>query len=252
MRIILIVIGIAGIVLLAWIFFERNPLLNDELLKAREMSESSSEKSLLLPDISILPPAELYIENVGGVKKIRFSTIFYNQGEGSLELIGKPDKQKQVINASQRIIAAGGSSVEREVGKFILHPDHEHWHIEEYVVFELWSLGESKGKDELLATTQKMSFCIWDQEAYDLSLENAPQDPHFLSCNSEAQGLSVGWSDTYLAKVEGQELDITSIPDGNYLISSKLNPDKKIMESNYDNNEIVLEIEIAGNTIIPK
>lgn len=248
MRTFLRMIFIVGIITLVFLHFENNPLLVDELSRVREFE--SSRKNLLLPDIIISSPGEIYIENIEGKKKIRFSTTFYNQGQGSLELIGKPDPE-QVVMATQRIITTDGSFIEREVGEFILHPDHNHWHIEEYVVFQLWSKKNGE-RGELLSTTKKMSFCIWDQEAFNLFLENAPQSPRYLSCDSEIQGLSVGWSDTYLASVEGQELDITSVSDGNYLISAEINPDKKILESDYANNEVIIEININGNVLTPK
>lgn len=242
-----VIIFLLGIFVVILIYFEANPFLKKELSGEKEFS--ANEKDLLLPDIVVSPPAELYIEQTGEEKKIRFSTTFYNQGEGRLELVGRKDSQRQVINASQKIVAADGSTIEREVGEFVLHPEHSHWHVEDYVVFELWSLEEDGQKDKLLAKTRKMSFCIWDQEAFDLSLEGSPQSPRFLSCNSETQGLSVGWSDTYLANVEGQELDISQISDGKYRITTFVNPDQKIFESNYDNNKIELEVEIVKDRI---
>ncbi len=60
----------------------------------------------------------------------------------------------------------------------------------------------------------------------------------------------MGWGDTYPAKLEGQELNITGIEDGKYLIRSGVNVEGKILESDYTNNFASLYVEIKGNTLI--
>jgi hypothetical protein len=63
------------------------------------------------------------------------------------------------------------------------------------------------------------------------------------------QGNSVGWGDTYPAYLEGQELDITNVGDGKYMVRSSVNADKNIIESDYSNNGASLYIEIKGNNL---
>ncbi|MGI5827673.1 MAG: lysyl oxidase family protein [Patescibacteria group bacterium] len=205
---------------------------------------------LLLPDLVVLPPKELYIEPLLNGRKLRFSTTFINLGKGSLEIRGERDFENWRTQAFQKIYRENGTVEEKFIGTFVLHPSHGHWHIEDYVEFQLWNYDKNGKPIELLTTTNKMSFCIWDEEAYNLEVENAPKTQQYTGCNSDIQGISPGWSDTYRATVEGQELNISSIPDGRYLIRTIVNEDKKIWESNYDNNEARMWVEISGNTIL--
>ncbi|MGI5826231.1 MAG: lysyl oxidase family protein [Patescibacteria group bacterium] len=235
-----VIVLLVGIV--SYLFF-RNYISRQKVL-------NQNQKDLLLPDLITSPPEDLYIEASAQVRNIRFSTTFVNQGKGPLEIVGEKDEKRQITQATQRMKKTDGTFEEKEIGEFVLHPDHQHWHVENYVQFQLWSYLDNGEKDELLATTDKMSFCIFDQEAVDLSLENAPRQPQYRGCNDVIQGISVGWSDTYRASFEGQELDIKGIGDGNYLVRTVVNPDQKIAESDYENDEVVVYIEIKGNEIM--
>lgn len=217
------------------------------------LSPPKPQENLLLPDLKLNPPQQLFIEESEKGKIIHFSTGFINQGKGPLEIEGKPDEAAGRTKAVQKILKKDGTSESRTLGEFILHPEHDHWHIEKYSLFELWSLKGNREKDKLLATTEKLSFCLWDEYEYDLKLENAPRERKYLGvCNNEIQGISVGWSDVYEADIAGQEVDISKIPDGSYMIRSVINLDKKIMESNYDNNEATVFVKIEGADIEPE
>jgi hypothetical protein len=230
--------------------------LSDEQKSKGQKSENffslAPASRALLPDLKILPTDELYIISANGSKTLRFSSAFINQGEGPFEISGRKEPEDELVTAIQVITNTDGSVVEKEFGKFVFHPDHNHWHIADYTVFELWSYGENGQKEELLASTNKISFCIWDEKPYDLNLERAPKTGRYPWCSDndiEKQGISVGWSDTYSAGTPGQELDITSIPDGDYLVRSEINPDKKILEKDYGNNESIDYIRISGNRV---
>lgn len=211
------------------------------------ISPSGTVRNLLLPDLTVTRPKELLIRNVGGKKTLRFSTTFVNQGEGALEVIGHSDKDKKITYATQYISEADGPGLYQDVGSFVFHPEHNHWHINDYVFYQLLIKG---GDSRALASTDKMSFCIWDEDRQNLDLkEAAPARVYTSSCGRQIQGMSVGWSDTYLARVEGQEMDITDIPDGIYVFRSIVNPERKISESDYDNNVHDIEIEIVRNKL---
>ncbi len=222
--------------------------------KFLEFFQSSDDKRvLLLPDVVPTEPAEMYIRNSAGKKTLRFSTTFYNQGKGPLELIGHTDTKNNITYASQYIYEENGVGQYRDIGGFVFHPLHGHWHVDQYVFYELWSTNSQGKADKFLINTDKMSFCIWDEKVHDLTIDNAPKGRVYLrTCNGRQQGMSVGWSDTYTAAIEGQEIDITGIADGTYIFRSIINPDKKIAETNYDNNKVDATIEIKGSTLIRK
>lgn len=229
--------------------------INYEILKAQktDTSPQRQENNLLLPDLKLNPPGQLFIEESEEGRFILFDTAFINQGKGPLEVQGQPDDTGEKTKAVQKILKKDGTFEIRSLGEFILHPEHDHWHIEKYSVFELWSLKGGREKDKLLAATDKLSFCLWDEYEYDLKLENAPNERKYTGvCSNEVQGISVGWSDAYEADVEGQELNINDIPDGSYLLRSVINPDRKIVESDYNNNEATVIVKIEGADIEPE
>lgn len=206
-----------------------------------------------MPDVVPTAPLEMYIRSTAGKKALRFSTTFYNQGQGPLEIVGHTDAKNKLTYASQYIYEEGGPGEYHDMGSFVYHPAHSHWHVSEYVFYELWSTNSQGQADKFLINTDKMSFCIWDEKVYDLTIDKAPQGRIYPRiCNGRQQGMSVGWSDTYTAGIEGQEIDVTGISDGTYVFRTIINPDKKIAETNYDNNKVDVTVEIKGNRLIRK
>lgn len=206
------------------------------------------KRDLLLPDMIVTKPRQIYISNNGVKKVIRFSTTFINQGDGALEIIGHRDEDSEKTWATQYIYENNGSGMYHDIGSFVLHPTHDHWHVEDYVFYQLIKTNDKT--ETPIAQTNKMSFCIWDEDNERLDIANAiNRQAYPRSCNSLRQGMSVGWSDTYTASTDGQEMDITDISDGEYIFRSIVNPDKKIMELDYSNNTSEIIITIQGNNL---
>ncbi len=66
----------------------------------------------------------------------------------------------------------------------------------------------------------KVGFCLLD--LYKLE-DNAPtSEKVFWDCYTSFQGVSVGWVDQYHQSTDGQQVDLTTAPDGNdyYLVST--------------------------------
>lgn len=215
-------------------------------------SQVEIQRELLLPDMEMVEPKQLGIAGSGDSRKLRFSTTFVNVGQGALEVFGHHDDETKLTYAAQYVYEQGGPGEYRQIGEFVFHPEHDHWHVGNYVWYELWSVVEDQ-PGEKLRSTEKLSFCIWDEHTNNLNLPGASQARVYTwPCVSSRQGMSVGWGDTYLARVEGQEIDLAGLVDGEYYFKSGLNPDRKILESNYDNNENLIRIEIRGNTVSKK
>lgn len=213
-----------------------------------EQKNEPTADNFLLPDLGILEPQELYITSGPETKKIRFSTTVLNHGKGVIEFRGKSDLQRKVTKATQVIQQKDGTNFYQEIGEFVFHPDHDHWHIGDFSEFQLWSIKDNGDFDRILAATDKMSFCLWDE--HPLDGEKQEEDRQYQpTCESETQGISPGWADTYSATLEGQELDISSIQDGRYAIQAIINLDKKIMEASYTNNNVIIYAEIEGSAI---
>lgn len=242
-----------GLILGASIFFVPKQSFFQKISESitEVVPSPSPEITPLLPDLQILPPKELLITRPAAGKKIlRFDTVTMNLGQGPFEVIGHTDAAQQKTFASQYIKLSDGTGKYTEVGAFVYHPEHQHWHIENYVEYQLWSIKADNEPDQRLANSEKISSCLWDIRASDTNLTNAPKTRVYTSaCNRTAQGISVGWSDIYNARFEGQEMDIGAVPDGTFLLKFVVNPDNVFKEQNLANNSGMVRIEIAGNRV---
>lgn len=201
-----------------------------------------------LPDLQMVAPKELYLEETTGNRSIRFSTTVVNKGQGPLELLGTYNPETNKIDARQVIHKKEGLEA-RKVGEFIFHEGHNHWHFEKFDLFELWSLKDGKNLDKVVASTDKMSFCIQDEEILPEEIEGKPVQAVYSDCAGERQGISVGWTDTYEAELEGQVMDISQVPDGLYAFKSTVDPDNLIKEMD-DQNELSPQSKDNNSNIV--
>ena len=109
------------------------------------------------------------------------------------------------------------------IGCFIFHPQHNHWHFEEFERYELRRIKSGK----VLASSEKVSFCLLDTGTFG-SFPGTP-GPHYGPCNEDVtMGLSVGWYDIYQSNLFGQELDVRGIPAGRYCLAMAADPADRI------------------------
>ena len=95
---------------------------------------------------------------------------------------------------------------------FAKSPCHGHYHFSGYASYELMN-----ASGEVLITGRKQAFCLEDFERYSPTAGSAK-----YTC--QYQGISVGWADTYGSYLDGQWLDVTGIPPGNYQLRVTINP----------------------------
>ncbi|HLU46461.1 MAG TPA: lysyl oxidase family protein, partial [Planctomycetota bacterium] len=81
---------------------------------------------------------------------------------------------------------------------------------------------------------------------YDDTLPNFPPVASFMVCDNEMQGISVGWTDIYSRTVEGQSIDVTDLPDGEYWLENEVDPDDAIAEIDEENN-VVRTLVVLGD-----
>ncbi len=122
---------------------------------------------------------------------------------------------------------------------FVWAPCHAHYHFNNYMSYRL------RGPNgQIAATGLKVGFCVLDVFRWSSSGKNNAT----YNCNN--QGISVGWGDLYDSTLDGQWIDITGLPPGNYTMELEANPQGIIQESNYTNNLITVPITI-GNPSAP-
>ncbi|MFI9386316.1 lysyl oxidase family protein [Kutzneria sp. NPDC052558] len=138
-------------------------------------------------------------------------------------------------------------------------PAHVHWHLLNFEHFQLRTLNGSA-----VVSDRKNGFCLGDR--YDVpdkaSLEHRVhegEEPEaklheFLIYNmcghqqpdatDVTEGISVGSGDDYRYDVDFQWLDITSVASGVYDVVNTVNPDRTLIEKNYDNDSSSIAVSI--------
>ncbi len=208
----------------------------------------------LLPDLETLPPFELrlVVDHRTGRHFLRLSNSIVNAGPGPLELYGRPDPVSGTTRVVQRVFYVDSSFEDLPVGEFIFHPYHVHTHLEDFAVYEVWSLTAAGGLHSRVADSGKISYCIMDYHYYPEGLREgtAPRWQQYASCGTGRQGLSPGWTDTYHYYQPGQWVDITDLPDGVYALVSRVDPDNRLREVNEYNNANLVRFELRSNQLI--
>ncbi len=215
-----------------------------------------------LPNLVALPPFDIAIERAdsGHGDAIRFATGAANRGEHPLELSGQPSSPSEAV--AYQCIAWMQPRVcgdREEVGRFIWHPQHGHYHFEDFALYELRKLRRSGAPDlrqrGLVATSGKISYCIIDVEADD---QNRPllyyfPYPLYYSCFTGIgiQGISPGWKDIYAKGTIGQEIALEGVPDGTYALTVEIDPADRLMETDETDNSALVRLRLldAGNTV---
>ena len=207
---------------------------------------------MLLPDLKPWVSEDLgfaYDWTIQG-NDLRLTTAMANVGAGVLELRGG-ETHGDTQDVHQRIYNSDGSFTDVLAGEFIYHPEHAHVHFDDFADFRLREVLPNGGIGDVVAATEKVSFCLLDVERYDGS---GPASPHYLSCE-HVQGISAGWSDVYDRGLPGQSIEITNVADGNYWLELVVDPHNRLIESDETNNieriQISLERPVGENPIAP-
>lgn len=203
------------------------------------------------PNLKPLPASNFSLvtttTTAGTTKTLRFSTTSWNSGAGVLRLeAGSVETGSGKQQVWQRVFNSDGSSSLFSAGWFQWHNGHNHFHFDDYAVYTLQPVNAPGGS---LRKGSKTTFCVMDTTAINLSLPGAPSQAGYSTCGSQAQGMSVGWGDTYGSHLAGQELDFTDNPDGIYQVQIEIDPNKVIVESNNNDNLSCALINVAGSAV---
>ena len=207
----------------------------------------------VLPNLEPFSASDVQLADGGNT--LRFSTTSWNRGAGAMELVGGEIIQDGTPGSPgsrivyQRIYAADGTSRLVYVGTFEYHGgNHNHFHLENYARYTLQPVNASGGSQR---TGEKVSFCLLDDTRINTRLPNAPKKPVYETCNPYVQGISVGWGDTYGYYLDGQSLDFTGNPSGDYLLTIEVNPLQNLYEANRTDNIAcaLLRIDLSTQSV---
>jgi glucose/arabinose dehydrogenase len=217
-----------------------------------------------LPDLDQETPSELRIVASGPpekrVYKLGFRSAVRNVGTGPLIIEGHGDGRCWAAGScasptmiADQLVSTDGAGTSRvpNVGelRFTISPDHRHWHL---LGFDRYLLRRA-GSDTPAVQDRKSGFCLGDRYAVtSLVLADAPaQKVYRTNCGKNQpglrrlrEGISVGYGDDYKAFLEYQDLPLTGLADGRYVLVHQANSDRRLRESSYANNAASLLLEL--------
>jgi hypothetical protein len=193
----------------------------------------------LYPNVVEEVPSHLGIQNDHQREWLRFSTTHINFGPGNLQIRGGSQVAPCVLDgiaydqctvATQEILDAAGNVVlTNPAGVAIFHPEHNHWHQSAVAEFKLMAGDPVTGTQ--LATGVKITFCFVDVEFTGITGKEKKAFPRtYWECNGDLQGLAVGWGDEYHQSTPLQELEVTSLPEGDYFLTHEADPENHWLE----------------------
>jgi hypothetical protein len=210
-------------------------------------------QSDLLPDLIVVEQDLLDHDLVtdGNRVLLRFSTATANVGPGPVHLVGiLPPLPSGNQRVNQRIFLSGGGFRDREAGQFEFHPTHNHVHVEDWTIYRLREHLEGGEVGEIVVEGEKTSFCLMDSKVHLPELPAAPSAPVYKTCGGTVQGISAGWADLYHKRLYGQNLDVKGLPHGTYWLEVEVDPERRILEEDEDNNIARIPVEIGEPTFI--
>jgi hypothetical protein len=132
---------------------------------------------------------------VGGIgyrRILRFDTVVMNSGDGDLVVGDRSDPANPYASW------------------FEFAPCHGHYHIRDFSVYELLNIDRT-----VVIAGHKQGFCFEDSFKYDGGKSNG--------YNCGFQGITSGWGDWYYKQLTGQWIDITGVPEGDYIVRVRIN-----------------------------
>ena len=216
----------------------------------------------LLPDLEQLAPAGLVVIPRGKRFKLGFASAVENLGRGALRIRGVRPPGRATMDAKQVIeLRGGGTRIVDGVGrmKYEDHPPHKHWHFQPFERYELRRASDNA----FLVRDGKSGFCLIDRYGRASRFVKNVGPPRFISdCGAlrpEArrveEGSSAGYVDRYPAFFHGQDVDVTGVPAGEYLLVHLANPERLVRELAYSNNQASVRIRLtwpSGPERVPK
>jgi hypothetical protein len=207
-----------------------------------------------LPDLVALPAHDLAIRHAVRSNQdwLGFGATIWNAGPGTFDIEGFRHSGRRTMQARQYIGRPNGSSTEARIGTFEFdnRPGHHHWHLEDVARYTLLDAAGDR-----VVRSHKQSFCLAPTDPVNLLRRGAQWNPNsiglYSACPSDQslwlrETLPVGWGDTYVQEAGGQAFNITSVPNGTYLVRITTNPRGRIHEVTRSNNSSYLKITLGG------
>jgi hypothetical protein len=219
---------------------------------------SAGDAPELLPDLVQSPPRALEVYRARDTWRLAFLSAVENDGRGPMLLVGsRPDQNGLAMSVEQLVRRSDGTTstypVDGEI-RFVQSETHRHWHFLDFERYDiLTGEGNTVGRDG------KTGFCLGDRYNASRSIElpGEPEQPVWTQECGRGQperlivreGISPGYGDDYVPRLEGQSIDITGLPAGRYVLRHRVNVERALRESDYGDNgaEVPFELTWSGS-----
>lgn len=196
---------------------------------------------------------------------LRFNWSLLNLGEGPFEIRAYPNNGEGT-DAWQIVYNGDGTNAAHKVGQAQFSSAHGHTHFRGFEETALYTIGADGRPQTLVRAMAEKGRCAMDNHIVrfgepgtapmrytfpgtcDQNWNQDPADPVYPNALYFRSGLSAGWIDEYPWFLLDQYIDVTGVPDGRYLIVSRVNDARTVIESNHDNNTAVACVELRGDT----
>jgi hypothetical protein len=148
------------------------------------------DRSFAADDCAI---AEGVVGAPGYRRLLRFDTVLMNRGDGDLVVGDRSDPNNPYAPY------------------FVFHQCHGHYHIRYFSIYELLTLDGT-----VVVAGTKQGFCFEDSFKYEDGGKSKGYECH-------EQGITSGWGDWYYKQLVGQWIDITGVPEGDYIVRVSIN-----------------------------
>lgn len=205
-----------------------------------------------LPDLDQRPPTDLQIVKLGPTWALGFTSAVENLGDGALLIRGLRRERERLMRADQVVeFADGRKLVAPEIGrlKYEPHPPHFHWHLQPFEAYTLRSVV----RPSVSVRDRKSGFCLIDR--YGNAVLPAPRvaPPRFTSncatgqpnARTVLEGSSPGYRDRYPAFFHGQDVVVSGLSAGVYVLSHQANPLRALREKRYTNNAASVRLRLS-------
>ena len=229
------------------------------LIVGSTLNVASAAVTQKLPDLAVLAPSEFRIVvRPDGTKRLRFTTIVANIGQGPFRIYGYDEDGVAKIGddllVRQQILQSDGSWVTRDTAATMYWSGdgHNHFHVKGLTLARIQTLD-----GQTLRAIRKIGFCFLDSYWYGSTAGTTFDAAHHVCMPAPngrvPMGVSVRWADVYRSTIAHQWIDITGVPNGEYRIKVNADPPDPsgglFRESNETNNHGWTNIRITGTTV---
>ena len=160
--------------------------------------------------------AEEVVGGPGYRRLLRFDTVLMNRGDADLVVGDRSDPTNPYAPY------------------FVFHQCHGHYHIKYFSIYELLT-----PDGQVVVAGTKQGFCFEDNFKYVDGGKSSGYECH-------DQGITSGWGDWYYKQLVGQWIDITGVPEGDYIVRVSINTGQysPIFDEGEDRYKNVTEVQV--------